>query len=67
MKVSVYEDKIYLSAECEAEKLQIREIQQQLERYKLAWKDFGYNDNVNIYIKTRGQYLDEHKMNRSDK
>lgn len=58
MRFSVSNNHIYLSAECEAEKLQIRDAVSQLERFKLAHTFWGA-DSLHIYVKGRDQYNDE--------
>jgi hypothetical protein len=62
MRITIYEDYIYLSAECEAEKLQIRDAVFQLQRYKIAHKFWG-GDSIYIYTKSQDQYNDEQKNN----
>lgn len=60
MRFSVSDNHIYLSAECEAEKLQIKDAVTQLERYKIAHQFWG-NDSLHIHTKSRDQYEDEKK------
>lgn len=58
MRISVSENHIYLHAESSAEVYQIKDAKSQLERYKLAFQEWG-GDSLHIYIKSRDQYLDE--------
>jgi hypothetical protein len=63
MRLHVTENHIYLSAECEAEVLQIKDAITQLQRYKLAHQFWG-GDSVHIYPKSHDQYHDELKSNK---
>ncbi len=58
MRFSVSDHHIYLSAECEAEKLQIKDAVTQLLRFKIAHTFWG-TDSLHIYTKSRDQYDDE--------
>lgn len=60
MRISISENHIYLSSECEAEKLQIKDALSQLQRYKLAHQHWG-GDSLHVYIKSKGQWEDENK------
>lgn len=62
MRFTVSETHIYLSAECEAEKLQIRDAETQLKRFKIA-HTFWSADSLYIFPKSKDQVEDEEKSN----
>ena len=60
MRFTVSQSHIYLSSECEAEKLQIKDALSQLQRYKIAHQHWG-GDSLHIYTKSHDQFEDEKK------
>lgn len=60
MRFTVDNNHIYLSAECEAEKLQIKDAITQLQRFKHAHQHWS-GDSIHIYVKSQDQYNDENK------
>ncbi len=62
MRFTIDKNHVYLSAECEAEKLQIKDAVTQLQRFKIAYRHWG-SDSLHIYTKSQDQYNDEQKAN----